>query len=200
MIKTIIFDVGGVLAECSNKILFSNIAKAFNITWDEVYAAVKKLVPEIQAGKISDDEFWKRFSEITGKPLPENHEKLLYEYYEECSPIKQDVLELARELRAKGYQTPILSDTIETHARINWKRLYPEFDPVVLSCEVGMKKPDKRIYELLLKKIKFKPEECVFIDDKPENIKAAEELGMHAMLFKDIKQLKRELKKKEIKF
>ncbi len=56
-----------------------------------------------------------------------------------------------------------------------------------------MVKPDMEIYEYVLKELNAKSEECVFIDDKAENIEAAEKLGIHGIVFENKEQLKQDL-------
>ena len=62
-----------------------------------------------------------------------------------------------------------------------------------------MQKPDLEIYRYLLKKLLVKPDETFFVDDNVNNIEAAAKLGIHAILFKNIKQLEIELEKLEVK-
>ena len=74
------------------------------------------------------------------------------------------------------------------------KGVYSHFDVVVLSYQVGLAKPQKEIFEHALKELRLKAGECVFIDDKIENIAAAKSLGFKAIHFKDAEQLASELK------
>ena len=67
------------------------------------------------------------------------------------------------------------------------------FDVFVSSCFVGLRKPDERIYRLVLDITQHLPEECVFIDDRPENLTGAEKAGIRPVLVKDPQQLRRDL-------
>ena len=69
------------------------------------------------------------------------------------------------------------------------------FNPIVISGNVGVKKADVRIYKLLLEKLRASAEECLFIDNNPSNIDAAQSLGIRTILFKNAEQLRRELLK-----
>ena len=69
------------------------------------------------------------------------------------------------------------------------KNLYKDFDEIVVSCDVGMRKPNPKIYKLILKKLKLKPSETIFIDNQKWNINPAKKLKMQTILFKDNKQL-----------
>jgi 2-haloacid dehalogenase len=67
------------------------------------------------------------------------------------------------------------------------------FDDIVVSGKVRIAKPDPRIFELLLERIGRPPRECIFIDDSPRNIAAAQRLGFQTILFHSAGQLKQEL-------
>jgi len=68
------------------------------------------------------------------------------------------------------------------------------FDVLIFSCKEGFRKPGKEIYEIALRRLNTQPEETIFIDDRIENIRAAESLGIHTILFENIKQFKKNLK------
>ena len=69
----------------------------------------------------------------------------------------------------------------------------PLMDGGVFSCYVGIIKPDPAIYTGLFRKYDLIPEECVFIDDKPENVQAAKDLGMAGIVFSSYDQAKGDL-------
>ena len=64
-----------------------------------------------------------------------------------------------------------------------------------LSCYLHARKPDKKIYEIVLKQLRVRPEETVFIDDSKSNIKTAQSLGMKAVLFTSYPNLVKDLKR-----
>lgn len=73
------------------------------------------------------------------------------------------------------------------------------FDVVSYSFEALVCKPDKKAFKIILDKFQTKPEQVLFIDDSPKNIKTAEELGIASILFQSAPQLKKDLKKFGIK-
>lgn len=108
-----------------------------------------------------------------------------------------DMFKLAGDLRANGYKTAILSNMI---APLAWMaNRFPstkDFSPVVISADVGHSKPKPEIYHILLDKIGLNANECLFIDDRPENLATAKTIGFETMLvkkpattIKDIRQL-----------
>ena len=76
---------------------------------------------------------------------------------------------------------------------------YDMFDVLVFSCAEGVKKPDRKIYELTLEKLGSLPEQSVFIDDNPEYINGAKKAGINTVLFQNIDQVKNELARLSIK-
>jgi putative hydrolase of the HAD superfamily len=72
------------------------------------------------------------------------------------------------------------------------------FHPVLLSFEIGVKKPNLKSYQILLDQLKISPQQLLFIDNKEENVKAAKSLGIDAITFINAKQLAEELKKRGI--
>ena len=110
--------------------------------------------------------------------------------------INNDIVMLIKRLKQMKYSLIVLSNANPVHAEINYKRgLYSIFDKVYLSNEIKMAKPDKKIYDYVLKKSKLKPEECIFIDDREENVLVANELGIKGIVFTGYKELIYELNK-----
>jgi putative hydrolase of the HAD superfamily len=94
-----------------------------------------------------------------------------------ASILDQAMLEMMRTLRCAGVRTALLSNS--------WggtgypRELFPEiFDAVVISSEVGMRKPEERIFRHAAQLLGLEPEECVFIDDIEANVLAAQTLGL----------------------
>ena len=68
-----------------------------------------------------------------------------------------------------------------------------EMDGEVFSCYVNQLKPEPEIYQTILDKYQLKPEESVFIDDRPENCQGAQKQGIHTICFGDFKQVAADL-------
>ena len=64
----------------------------------------------------------------------------------------------------------------------------------MISGQEHCKKPDERIYRILLDRFSLKPDECLFIDDNPQNVAAAEALGIHGLVFTSVEQLNMDLR------
>lgn len=102
-----------------------------------------------------------------------------------------DMNGLVHRARKKGIKTALLSNSWgNNYPRHGWDDM---FDEVIISGEVGMRKPDAEIYHHTLELLKVKPNESVFVDDLAHNIKGAAELGMIAVLHVDYDSTKMEL-------
>ena len=84
----------------------------------------------------------------------------------------------------RGYQTYVLSNAAQSFYEY-FPKFYrmEDFDGVVVSSDVHLIKPDVRIYAYLLEKYHLNPEECLFLDDREDNVEAARKAGMQSMLF-----------------
>lgn len=100
-----------------------------------------------------------------------------------------------RELKERGYALHALtnysSETFplarERYGFLQW------FDEILVSGEEGLIKPDKEIYELLIKRTGLDPASSVFVDDREDNVRAAEILGFIGIVFKEAQELRAEL-------
>ena len=92
------------------------------------------------------------------------------------------VVHRVRELNTSGYVTAILTNNVREWAA--WRDVLPidDFDVVVDSCEVGLRKPDPRIWHLTLDRMGLTAEETVFLDDHPRNVDAAAQLGLKSLI------------------
>jgi putative hydrolase of the HAD superfamily len=101
--------------------------------------------------------------------------------------------ELVRRARARGVRTALLSNS--------WGNAYPmdlwheQFDVIVISGEVGMRKPERRIFEHTCGLLGLAPQECVFVDDMLHNVEAAFEVGMVGLRHVDVGGTRSELER-----
>jgi putative hydrolase of the HAD superfamily len=193
-IETVIFDAGGVLhetflgqrAELAAKLNLDETA--LNLIW-------ATLMPQLGSGEIDEAEFWRRVKNLHGVRQVEVAENLLGRKFGETLKPHGLVRELITELRSQGVKLAVLSNTIEPHARaLRAAGVYDGFDYVLLSHELGMRKPDRAIYQLALQRLQAQPESTLFVDDDPVNVEAAEALGMRGVVFRGVDQAVREVR------
>ena len=188
MIKAVIFDYGGVVKSPDSSL--KDIAVTYGVPIEIFTKKIQPLVKLFQKGFITEDQHWKQFSSALKKPIPKHKEYLWRKSFEETFYIYPEIISFVQKLKTQGIKTAVLSNTIKPHVEIIKKhRGYEYFDIVILSCEVNLRKPEIEIYLLTIKLLGVKPEECVFIDDKPEFLKPARKLGMKTILAKNPKQV-----------
>src|SRR5690606_1641082 len=96
------------------------------------------------------------------------------------------LLRFARKLKKEGYVVAVLSDQWHLSSpSLIPKEFHKIFDTFVISCDVGSRKPNLEIYKILLKKLKVRPKEILFIDDRPWNLVPAKKLGIQTILFEN---------------
>ena len=156
MIKAVIFDYNGVV-KVINKYFFDNVESIFSLSAEEKENAKKMtrdLFEQLDKGLLDEDTFWLKFSQHINKPMPANVKELSRKLFNEHFELYQNVVNMVKNLKIKGYVTAVLSDTSPYMAEITRERNgYDYFDKVYLSCEVGFVKPQKEFYELAQERI-----------------------------------------------
>lgn len=183
MIKNIIFDVGDVLLEYRWKDMLMDYGMSD--------------AEAIKVGRMMfDDPLWtemdladsKREQELVlqyTKKYPEYAETIVWflNHAEYMHVSREDVWERVHQIKQLGYKLYILSNYPETmfekHAR--HAAFMADIDGEVVSYQVNRVKPNHEIYQYLLEKYSLQPQECLFFDDRPQNVEAAEKMGIAAI-------------------
>lgn len=191
-IKGIIFDVGGVVQFFKNGEHHRYMWEGLRMDKNSWFKAINPFFVDSITGKFTKEEVIKNMA-INLKISEDELRVLWSKAYEETLSLNVDLVNLIRTLKQK-YKTAILSDQwpISRELMVD-DELSKNFDVLVFSNEVKMRKPEKKIYELILKKLNLFPEECVFIDDDEVNLKPAKELGMNTILFENNEKLVEDL-------
>ena len=199
--KTIVFDLGGVL-----------------IDWNPEYVYLKEFRGDREKMNWFFEEIctseWNE-NQDAGYPLRKAteervalfpaHERLIRMYYGEWEQMLGYELTGTAEILKKLHQSPNYS----IYALTNWSGetfpvalqkfpFLPWFEGIVVSGDEKLKKPDPAIYQLLLERYHLKAADCVFIDDRADNVEAAVALGFEGIHFSNRKQLQNELFKLKI--
>lgn len=192
-IEMVIFDAGGVLHE-NNSAVSEDLMKELSIDKAVISQIWAEEIPLLGSGKISESEFWRLVSEKHDLRKIEPVENLLGRAFtEQLTPI-DGVIVIREKLADLGIKTAVLSNTIEPHARaLREAGLYDSFDEVLLSYEIGLRKPNPDIYKYALETLKTKPETTVFIDDDQGNVTVARQLEIHGVVFLSDNQLANDL-------
>ncbi len=196
MIKNIVFDMGNVLLDFNPQTSMQMLGiseKAQPFILSELFGGREWV--ELDLGNISVDEAYENIKQR----VPEEHHAELrkcVDGWDICMVPVEGAKEFCSFVKTKGYNVYVLSN-----AHKSFYEYFPRyfslefFDGVVVSADVHIVKPDVRIYEHLLSKFNLKAEECLFIDDRADNVEGAVKAGMKAYQFKnDFEDIKQYLK------
>jgi putative hydrolase of the HAD superfamily len=134
--------------------------------------ASRDLLVGLETGTLADADFELQFAEILGV----GPGRLIERLFAGCG-LDEQMLDAVRRARAGGIRTGLISNSwgAATYDRTLLAEL---FDGVVISGDVGVRKPSPEIYALGARAIDLPPADCVFVDDLPFNLKPAREMGM----------------------
>jgi len=194
-IEKVIFDLGKVIVKFDPRNLYNKIfdnpkdtdffffflcPREWHIQQDVVYdtnPATLKRIEEYPDYRYAIESFYGRFQEMIVGIYEEN-------------------LKIAFDLKQKGIPIFILSnfpgDQFDIYASKN--KFVNEFDDMIISGKVGLKKPDAKIYELAIKKFICDPKKTLFIDDRPDNTESAKKIGFQTITLDKPNKLKEYLK------
>lgn len=190
--EALIVDFGGVLTTPLQD-SFVMFSEALGIELQDLVRVALKaytgdtdpLVVAFETGAISDEEFSmefaKRLSEETGVEV--DAEDLVGRMFGGMR-LEEGMLDAVGAAKKHGLKTGLLSNSwgVGGYPR---ERLAEIMDVIVISGEVGMRKPDPEIFHLTTGKLGLSPETCVFVDDHPGHLKAAQEVGLKTVLHRE---------------
>jgi epoxide hydrolase-like predicted phosphatase len=194
LIKAVVWDLGGVLARTLDSAPRTELARRLSINYTELDEAVFNSPSARQAtlGEISTNEHWANVYRSLNWPVEQRD--VFQELFWGGDRLDQELVAYIRRLKP-AFKTGLLSnnwpnlrDLIENR----WQ-IADAFDELIISAEVGLKKPEQPIYDLTLQRLGFRPEQAVFVDDFIENIHAAQQLGWQAVHFQNPDQALAEL-------
>jgi epoxide hydrolase-like predicted phosphatase len=190
----LLIDWGGVLTT-SVSASFSAFCELEGLESDAVFrvfredSASRELLLDFETGAIAEEQFEARLATSLGVPAPRLIERLFA-----ATRPDDAMIEALRRARAGGVLTGLVSNSWGT-SRYPRDLLAELFDGIVISGEVGMRKPTPEIYALGAERIGLPPADCVFVDDLGFNLAPAAELGMatvhHRESVETIAQLER---------
>ncbi|WP_448918894.1 HAD family hydrolase [Holdemanella biformis] len=182
MLKNIVFDLGNVLVKFdSNELIYSFLNERqeevksfyFDSLWNEYDQGLYSVEEMIEKGV-------KQFPE-----LELSIKKLMYHWTEFVIPLKDNVAYI-KDLKRLGYNVYILSNIPEDDTKyLRSLGVFDTIDGGVFSYEYKKIKPDPEIFHILLEKYNLKTSECLFLDDRKDNVVAASNLGFKTIEVKD---------------
>ena len=195
MIKTIFFDIGGVLIDIHPERTYQYLSDSADV---EV-SMVKESFPwdahdQYERGIINNEDWFIAYKESLPQPCCLKRSDFWNAWKLLLGEEKNTVNIL--EALNKQYSIWLLSNTNPKHIQdeIEKRYLFPSLvNGAVYSFDVGFRKPEKEIYEIAMERANANPQECLFIDDLLENIQAAKQIGIEGIHFISSEQLKQEL-------
>ncbi len=199
-IQAVIFDLGNVLINYDVHKAARRFSKAGAVSQFSIWSHffLSHFERAYTRGEISSKEFYQEACRVFKKPIPY---RLFKHYWNDIFWENPGMDRLLKKIK-RHYPLYLISNTnamhfnhLKKHFKIlrHFKRKFP-------SHEVKARKPELRIYKRVLKKIKLQPEETVFIDDMKSFVRAAKRAGMHAIRFKTLRQLIRDLRRLGVRF
>lgn len=184
MIKTVIFDIGNVLVNVDWWGYVNSRLETSELS-ESVTTAVWKSGwwEEMDRGVLPEEEVLKHI--IESAPGHEDEVRLILDNFGGCLHKQDYAVPWVEELKSKGYRVLYLSNYSDFLIRANRDALefIEHMDGGVFSHIVHMTKPDLEIYEKIISQYELVGEECLFIDDRPDNIEGARRAGINGIVF-----------------
>jgi putative hydrolase of the HAD superfamily len=193
--KTVIFDFGNVVGLFDHRRTLDRLAPYTDLSADEMFARVYhgSLEVEIEKGWLDRSEILRRVHDLW--ELRCDPEFLAQSIADIFTP-NSEVCDLIPRLRPR-YRVLLGSNTNDIHAchfRTQFAKVLSHFDELVLSFEIGQRKPDTEFYQHCQQQAQAAPHEIVFVDDLPANIEAARAHGWHGIIYRPGEGLAQQLR------
>ena len=195
MIKAIFFDFGGVLAEEGFKEGLMTIGKEKGFDPDHFFKILSELVYQTGYVTGSSDEhaYWNAVREKTGVT---GDDKKLREEVLKRLKLRPEMMEVVKKIKSSGFIVAILSDQTNWLDDLNQRTpFYQHFDHVFNSFYLKKTKRDPSLFRDICVQLGLKPEEILFVDDSPDNIKRAASEGLKTIHFKGVSEFEKEIQK-----
>jgi putative hydrolase of the HAD superfamily len=197
-IKAVILDYGKVLVRSPTPQEFSRMAEVLNVDFELFYKLWEASRGDYDRSDLTAEEYWLKLAAQCNTSADDKQidilRKLEVEIWVHADPMMLDWLS---RIHAAGIKTALLSNMptdLMTHVLNNlpWMQ---RFTFKTFSAEVRLIKPDPAIYKQTLEGLGVAAPEALFVDDRENNVQAARALGMHAIEFHSVEQLRRDLEK-----
>ncbi len=194
-IRAVFFDFGGVIQRTEFQAPRQYLGQRFGMDYEDIDKLVfgSPSARQASVGEINEDVHWANVLKRLKRPAAEL--QTIKDEFFGGDVIDRELVEFIRSLRGKFHVGLISNAWSGMRAHLKKERLLELFETVVISAEVGVMKPEARIYSIALEQAGVKAEEAVFVDDVQVNIDACQQIGMKGVLFKDPQKAEDELKK-----
>jgi epoxide hydrolase-like predicted phosphatase len=190
-VRAVVFDIGGVLEVPTDVNLDGRWERRLGLRPGKFFDRLRRsgLGRDANLGRISEADFAQALGRLYGLDEPATEELLaeLWDWY--SGELNTEMADYFQRLRPR-YRTAILSNAAAGGRREEERRygFSAMADVLVYSYEVGIEKPDRRVYEITCERLGVRPNEVVFLDDLEVNVVAARQIGMWAVRFQSTAQ------------
>ena len=191
----IIFDYGNVLCAPQGRREIDAMASILNAEVDPFLQAYWKFRLAYDAAEFDPAEYWRKTAQLLASPLTESQMAELIEIDSRSWAYPAPhVPEWARNLHHAGLKTALLSNMpVPVRDFITQCPWLPPFHHRTFSCDLHAAKPAPKVYRSCIGALAVSPSQILFLDDRPENVRAAETLGLHAIVYRTAEQAAIEL-------
>lgn len=193
-IKAVFFDLGGVIVRTEYQAPRQHLAESLGMDYEDIDKIVFGSVSAARAsiGEIDEEEHWRNVMKTLKLPASE-YPRVREEFFA-GDVIDREIVEFLRAIKPK-VKTGVISNAWSGLRNYILREKFDDaFHHMVISAEVGVAKPDARIYHIALEQLQVEAKEAVFVDDVLENIEACEKVGMKGVHFKDAKSAIKQVK------
>jgi len=195
-LEAIIFDLGNVLIDFDHRIAARRLSKFADHTPEEIFDLFfdSKLTGLFEQGKIQPEKFFLEVKKMLHANIAYRDFLPIWNEIFFLSEKNRQVYSLVESLRPK-YRLVLLTNINILHFEYLKGKfsVFDVFDNILASCELGMTKPNPLIYRKTLDILGSKPGQVAYVDDRPELVEIASNLGINSFLFRSVRQLKQDL-------
>jgi len=200
--KFLYFDMGNVVLHVDHNLMYRQMGELAGIEPGRVREALLEggLQRQYELGMISDRQFYEVFSERTGTVT--DYDALL-RAGSDIFELNLSLVPVVAQLQSARHRLGILSNTCRAHWEHCMRRfriMAEAFEVCALSYQMNAGKPDAAAYQTAADLAGVAPEEVFFTDDSPDNVAAAQAVGVDAVRYASTPQLAEELRKRAVRF
>ena len=193
-LRAVVFDYGIVLTGPPDAAAWANMLRITGLPEERFHSLYWIDRPALDEGKLTGLGFWQKL--LREAELPPDHAEELNRWDARLWTVENPIMVAWQlKLKQRGLLTAILSN-IGADVLASVERTFDwihHFDVLVWSYQLGIVKPDPEIYRHTLRELGTNPEETLFIDDRRPNVEAARALGIQALEYSSVEQLREEL-------
>lgn len=193
-IRAVFFDLGGVIVRTEYQSPRERLAERLGMEYDDLNKIVFDSETGYQAsiGAITSQQHWESVMKRLKRPFEEM--TAVRDEFFAGDIVDREILNFLRSLRG-SYRTGLISNAwSDLRDYIVREKMDDAFDHIIISAEVGVAKPEAKIYKIALEQAGVSPNEAVFVDDFYVNIEGCEKVGIKGIHFKDAQSTLQQLK------